>query len=103
MVTQTNAIFLCHLRQTDLGRLRSTPSPVNSPNSRSFFRAWQPPAKQGQTNEHCLFLLLTTNPMLRRCFASDSDATSATAASRWILPNQQTAHFTSSATPRVHH
>src|SRR5258705_4823766 len=24
---------------------------VNSPNSRSFFRAWQPRAKQGQTNE----------------------------------------------------
>ena len=32
-------------------RSRSTPSPANSPNSRSFFRAWQPRAKQGQTNE----------------------------------------------------
>jgi hypothetical protein len=38
----------------------------------------------------CLFLLLTTNPMLRRCFASNSDAISETAASQWILPNRQT-------------
>ena len=31
--------------------------------------------------------------MLRRCFASDSDATSATAASRWILLGRQTRPF----------
>ena len=38
-----------HERTPD--RLTSTSAATNSPSSRSFFRAWQPRAKQGQTNE----------------------------------------------------
>src|SRR6478672_4295573 len=59
-------------------------------------------SKAGADKCACLFLLLTTNPMWRRCFASNSDATSATAASRWILPNRQTAPLTSSVTRPGH-
>ena len=33
------------------GSIEVETRPANSPNSRSFFRAWQPRAKQGQTNE----------------------------------------------------
>jgi len=33
------------------GSIEVDTQPVNSPNSRSFFRAWRPRAKQGQTNE----------------------------------------------------
>src|SRR4029077_7775444 len=59
--------------------------------------------KAGADKRACLFLLSTTNPMLRRCFASNSGATSATAASRWILRNPGTVPLTSSVTRPGHH
>ena len=51
-------------------RSRSIPQPGEFTEFKSFFRAYQPRAKQGQApNSACLFLSLTTNSMSRRCFA----------------------------------
>src|SRR6266436_5724324 len=49
------------------GQSRSIPSPVNSPNSRSYFRAWRPPAKQGRQMS-LLILVVDDEPDVEALF-----------------------------------